>query len=98
MSNIGDIHEISRALGSMEQSIKALEIGLARSLDQQKENAPKLQKIGEISEKLAKMETSLDEFTALKNKGRGILIGVSLAAGGVGSLLPFLWDYLWRGN
>lgn len=40
----------------------------------------------------------IDELTDLKNKGAGILFGVSLAAGGVGSILPFLWSYITKGS
>lgn len=40
----------------------------------------------------------IDELTTFKNKGAGLLLGVSLAAGGAGSALPFLWSYFTKGG
>lgn len=38
--------------------------------------------------------TEVKSLTEFKNNGKGILLGVSLAAGGMGAAIKMGWDYL----
>ena len=76
----GELNQISVELGKLMAKMENLEGKVTLGL----QNFEARQ--GENSRKL-------DELTSLKNKGAGLLFGVSIMAGAIGSFIHFLWDY-----
>lgn len=83
MSN-GEIHEISLEIGKLVSGLQAMkaEVSAFRA---------------EMQTHIRDTEAQLDGLLAFKNKGAGLLFGVSLVAGGLGTFAHFVWDY-WKGN
>lgn len=80
----GDIHEISKEIGMLVSGLKGMKDevrGLREEFHRHNES----------------MELKVNGLLEFKNKGAGLLLGVSLVAGGIGSFLHFVWDYL-RGH
>lgn len=51
----------------------------------------------DLGERIESMESEVKSLTEFKNNGKGILLGVSFAAGGFGAAFKVFWDYL-RGH
>ena len=92
-----NLAEIYRLLGSLEEGQRAREYqltALTRSLEwhaekaeqQQQKALAALAEIADVSRRLAEIEITTADLQALRNKGIGILIGVTImgSAGGAG--------------
>lgn len=80
----GNLHETSLELGKVIAGLSGMQ-----------QEMHGLRK--EIGQRFESMESEVKALTEYKNNGRGILIGVSMAAGGFGAAFKVLWDYL-RGH
>lgn len=52
------------------------------------------QSIANLDTKVTVLETEVKQLTTLKHRGAGILLGVTLVATGMGSVLTLIWEYL----
>lgn len=77
----GDIHQISKEIGELIAGLKSLRYEFSTMVT--KQDAHNLS-----------MEKEIRELTALKHKGSGILLAVSLAGGGIVALAHFVLDSL----
>lgn len=80
----GNLHETSLEIGKLVSGLSSMQAEV-RALRK------------EMAQRMEKMEAEIKALTEFKNNGRGILLGVSMAAGGFGAAIKVAWDYL-RGH
>lgn len=91
------IHQISLEIGKLMQHVQTLERGQREIARKQDESVEKLEKIAGMESDITDLKTGMTSLTTLKNKGAGLLLGVSIISGALGTFLDFIWDY-WKGQ
>lgn len=72
--------DISRAIGSLETEVR-------RTRDQLTQISAKLDTLASLPRRVHRLEPIVEDYARMRQRGIGLLLGASIAAGSVGAVL-----------